>query len=137
MVRQDEGISAHRRCCRFGNGGWCGDGYTDRASQHRRLRQQHDHYNLVGVPMGLLTWVGKPFGLLSGPWRAFFGMSTTSGETVTYEHAMQLDAVWACVNLISNAVKTLPCNVYKGDGVDVDYENPLYELLHDLPNLDD
>jgi len=87
--------------------------------------------------MGLLTWVGKPFGLLSGPWRAFFGMSTTSGETVTYEHAMQLDAVWACVNLISNAVKTLPCNVYKGDGVDVDRENPLYELLHDLPNLDD
>ncbi|MFC0245814.1 phage portal protein [Falsochrobactrum ovis] len=87
--------------------------------------------------MGLFSWVGKPFGLLSGPWRAFFGMSTTSGETVTYEHAMQLDAVWACVNLISNAVKTLPCNVYKGDGVEVDYENALYELLHDMPNLDD
>lgn len=87
--------------------------------------------------MGLMSWVGKPFGLLSGPWRAFFGMSTTSGETVTYDHAMQLDAVWACVNLISNAVKTLPCNVYKGDGVEIDRENQLYELLHDMPNLDD
>jgi HK97 family phage portal protein len=41
------------------------------------------------------------------------------------------------VNLISNAVKTLPCNVYKGDGVIMDIGNPLYELLHDMPNLDD
>lgn len=87
--------------------------------------------------MSLLSWVGRPFGLLTGPWRAFYGMSTTSGETVTYDHAMQLDAVWACINLIANALKTLPCNVYKGDGVEIDRENILFELLHDMPNLDD
>ncbi|MDX0014784.1 phage portal protein [Sinorhizobium meliloti] len=87
--------------------------------------------------MGLLQWIGKPFGLLSGPWRAYYGTETTSGETVTYDKAMQLDAVWACVNLIANSIKTLPCLVYKDDGVTVDRESQLYELLHDMPNFDD
>lgn len=87
--------------------------------------------------MGILQWLGVPFGLTEGPWRLFFGASTTSGETVTYEKAMQLDAVWACVNLISSTVGTLPCIVYKEDGVTVDKDSQLYELLHNLPNMDD
>ncbi len=87
--------------------------------------------------MGLWNWIGKPFNLLTGPWRAFYGSETTSGETVTYDKAMQLDAVWACVNLGANAVKTLPCLVYGADGVTVDSESVLYELLHDMPNVDD
>ncbi|ASJ59386.1 phage portal protein [Sinorhizobium meliloti] len=87
--------------------------------------------------MGLMQWIGRPFGLLSGPWRAYYGTESTSGETVTYDKAMQLDAVWACVNLIANSIKTLPCLVYKDDGVTVDRESQLYELLHDMPNFDD
>ncbi|OHV84165.1 phage portal protein [Rhizobium sp. LCM 4573] len=87
--------------------------------------------------MGILSWIGRPFGLTTGPWRAYFGTGTTSGETVTFETAMQLDAVWACVNLIANSVKTLPCIVYKEDGVTVDRDSQLYELLHDMPNIDD
>ncbi|HEU4985210.1 MAG TPA: phage portal protein, partial [Nitrososphaera sp.] len=85
-------------------------------------------------------WLGRPISLNgeSAPfWRGFFGLNTTSGETVTYDTAMQLDAVWACVNLIANSLKTLPCIVYKDDGVTVDKKSPLYDLLHDMPNMDD
>lgn len=83
-------------------------------------------------------WKGRPIKLTDGEfWRGFFGLGTTSGETVTIETALQLDAVWACVNLIRNAVIMLPCLVYKDDGVTVDKSSELYELLHDMPNLDD
>ncbi|TPJ86947.1 MULTISPECIES: phage portal protein [unclassified Mesorhizobium] len=90
--------------------------------------------------MGLFDrWLGRPIDLNadSAPfWRGFFGLGTTSGETVTFDTAMQLDAVWACVRLIGNSVRTLPCLVYKDDGVTVDKDNPLYEIMHDMPNLD-
>ncbi|QWK79100.1 phage portal protein [Ochrobactrum sp. BTU1] len=89
--------------------------------------------------MGFIDrWVGKPIKLTDGEfWRGFFGLGTTSGEKVTIETALQLDAVWACVNLIRNAVIMLPCLVYKEDGVTVDRDASLYELLHDMPNIDD
>jgi HK97 family phage portal protein len=70
-------------------------------------------------------------------WSGFFGARSTSGEEVTFDRAMQLDAVWACVNLISNAIGTLPCIVYGEDGVTPATDDPLYDLLHDLPNVDD
>lgn len=83
-------------------------------------------------------WSGRPIKLTDGEfWRGFFGLGTTSGEKVTIETALQLDAVWACVNLIRNAVIMLPCLVYKEDGVTVDRDASLYELLHDMPNMDD
>lgn len=91
--------------------------------------------------MGLFDrWLGRPIDLSaeSAPfWRGFFGSSTTSGEVVTMDTAMQLEAVWACVNLIQNAVGTLPCMVYGTDGVTVDKESELYELLHNMPNMDE
>ena len=41
-------------------------------------------------------WVGRPIKLTDGEfWRGFFGLGTTSGETVTIESALSLDAVWA------------------------------------------
>lgn len=91
--------------------------------------------------MGLLDrWFSKTIDLnaSSAPfWRGFFGASTTSGEVVTIDTAMQLDAVWACINLISNAAGTLPCVVYGEDGVTPAKDDGLYGILHDLPNLDD
>lgn len=89
--------------------------------------------------MGFLDrWRGVPIKLTDGEfWRGFFGLGTTSGEVVTIEKALQLDAVWACVNLIRNAVVMLPCLVYRADGVTVDTGSYLYEILHDMPNLDD
>lgn len=89
--------------------------------------------------MGLFDrWRGVSIKLTDGEfWRGFFGLGTTSGECVTMETALQLDAVWACVNLIRNAVIMLPCLVYKNDGVTIDKDSPLYDLLHDMPNMDD
>ncbi|OAM77708.1 phage portal protein [Devosia elaeis] len=83
-------------------------------------------------------WVGRPIKLTDGAfWRGFFGLGTDSGEVVTYDKAMALDAVWACVNLIANSVKTLPCVVYDKDGVTRATDDDLYDLLHDAPNIDD
>jgi HK97 family phage portal protein len=83
-------------------------------------------------------WVGKPIKLTDGEfWRGFFGLGTTSGETVDYEKALALDALWACTSLLSKTASTLPCIVYDKGGAEPATDNPLYELLHDLPNLDD
>lgn len=85
-------------------------------------------------------WLGRSIDLnaQSAPfWRGFFGAATNSGEVVNYDRALQLDAVWACIKLIANAVKTLPCNVYDETGTKVASDSPLYDLLHDMPNLDD
>lgn len=89
--------------------------------------------------MGLFDrWANRPIKLTDGAfWRGFFGLGTTSGETVTYDKALALDSVWACVNLISNSVKTLPCIVYDSTGVKPATGDPLYDLLHDAPNIDD
>jgi HK97 family phage portal protein len=39
--------------------------------------------------------------------------SETSATPVTFDSAMQLSAVWACVKLISETVASLPLNIYK------------------------
>lgn len=89
--------------------------------------------------MGFLErWTGRSIRLTDGGfWSGFFGSETNSGEKVTIESALSLDAVWACVNLVQNAAGTLPCIVYGGDGVTIDKNSPLYEILHDMPNMDD
>lgn len=50
---------------------------------------------------------------------------------------MQLDAVWACVRLISQTISTLPFPLYQkndqGQGT-VALAHPLYNILHDQPN---
>ena len=86
------------------------------------------------------SWLGKPIDLNASSepfWRGFFGASTTSGEVVTVDRALGLDAFWACASLIQDAIGTLPCVVYDADGVKPAKDDPLYELLHDLPNIDD
>lgn len=67
------------------------------------------------------------------------GGSSTSGEIVTDTSALALSAVWACVNLISGTISSLPLMVYrtKADGSrEVVKDHPLYKLLHDSPNYD-
>ena len=87
--------------------------------------------------MGLLDrWRGA-IGLADGGfWKAFFGLGTHSGEVVSVESALQLDAAWACAKLVSETVGTLPCMVYEKDGATVAVDHPLYEMLHDQPNYD-
>lgn len=86
------------------------------------------------------NWIGKPIDLNSSSepfWRGFFGASTTSGEVVTVEKALGLDAFWACASLIQDAIGTLPCVLYDADGIKPAKNEGLYSLLHDLPNIDD
>jgi len=52
--------------------------------------------------------------------------------------ALTLSAVWACVNLLSGTIASLPLMVYRdqaGKRV-VAYDHPLFYLLHDSPNGD-
>lgn len=67
------------------------------------------------------------------------GGSSYAGKTVTVDTAMQLDAVWACVRLLSEIIATLPLNLYRqqGDGKAVlARDHPLFRILHDMPNGD-
>lgn len=53
--------------------------------------------------------------------------------------ALGLAAVWACVNLLSGTIASLPLMVYRTDraGVrTVARDHPLYYVLHDSPNFD-
>lgn len=84
-------------------------------------------------------WLGRSIDLnaQSAPfWRGFFGSETTSGEVVNYDRAMQLDAVWACVRTIRDAISLLPCDVFENDEK-VSKDDELYVLLDKRPNMDD
>ena len=67
---------------------------------------------------------------------ALGGRLTASGERVSVEGAIGIDAVFACVQLIAGQGGSLPCVVYSGRGrqrsiADTD---PRYFLLHEEPN---
>lgn len=62
-----------------------------------------------------------------------------AGEIVTSNSVLGLSAVWACVNLLSGTIASLPLMVYRRDknGERVEArEHPLYRVLHDSPNYD-
>lgn len=61
-----------------------------------------------------------------------------AGEAVNGVSALGLDAVWACANLISGSISSLPFQVYRDqNGVRIaDRQHPLYRVLHDSPNYD-
>jgi phage portal protein BeeE len=71
-------------------------------------------------------------------WAQMFGDSESStGVAVTPETALRTAAVFACVNVISGTIGTLPARVYRrleGGGREQATEHPLYSLLHDAPN---
>jgi HK97 family phage portal protein len=67
------------------------------------------------------------------------GQTGDAGEPVTTHSALALSAVWACVNLISGTISSLPLMVYRAaaDGTrTVAKDHPLYRVLHDSPNFD-
>lgn len=59
------------------------------------------------------------------------------GRTVTPDSAMQLAAVYACVNILASSLAQLPLHVMRKDGKQVEpaRDHPLYYLLHDSPNF--
>lgn len=66
------------------------------------------------------------------------GQTADAGEIVTESSVMALSAVWACANLLSGTVSSLPLMVYrKVDGTrTAAKDHPLYRMLHDSPNFD-
>jgi HK97 family phage portal protein len=62
-----------------------------------------------------------------------------AGEIVTHDSAMALSSVWACANLITGTISSLPCQTFRTDASGfraVDKAHPLYAVLHDSPNYD-
>ena len=62
-----------------------------------------------------------------------------AGELVTESSVLALSSVWACVNLISGSISSLPLMVYgkaKDGSRVIAKDHPLYRLLHDSPNYD-
>lgn len=68
----------------------------------------------------------------------FRGQSET-GETITSRSAMQVSTVWACVNLISGTISSMPIDIVKWskDGVPEELpDHPLARILKHSPNFD-
>lgn len=65
-------------------------------------------------------------------------MVSESGVSVTPRAVLQVDAVWACVRLISETIATLPLSIYErtSSGKQVASNHPLHFVVHDQPNVD-
>jgi HK97 family phage portal protein len=78
----------------------------------------------------------KPKDTVGGSVPFLFGR-TTSGKVVNERTALTTTAVYACVRILSEAIASLPLHVYsykEGGGKNLEYDHPLYHLLHDQPN---
>ena len=66
------------------------------------------------------------------------GGATSSGEWITEAGALNIQAVYACVRVLSESLAALPVKVYRrtANGKEPAPEHPLYYLLHDEPNGD-
>ena len=61
-----------------------------------------------------------------------------AGENVTESSSLSLSAVWACTNLLSGTISSLPLLVYRevGGKREAAKDHPLYSVLHSSPNYD-
>lgn len=64
------------------------------------------------------------------------GSLVTGTASLNTDGALQISAVWACVDLLSRTIASLPLFVYEGDGGarKLARDNVLWQLLHDTPN---
>lgn len=89
--------------------------------------------------MNLKSWFGRRFGLTdAAPWSYFAGGSSASGKSVTDHSALQLATFWACVRLNSEAVSSLPLQMFEKDlkGGRNPVDHPLAEIIGESPNSD-
>ena len=95
--------------------------------------------------MGVLDWLGlqrkadvvKPLSLVNN--EGWYEPVPDAGEIVTETSALAVSAVWACANLISGTISSLPFQVFRrnADGYnEPNQRHPLYRVLHDSPNYD-
>lgn len=78
-------------------------------------------------------WRRSPVGDEAAP--PFEYAHTESGVAVTPATALKLSAVWACVNLRSATISSLPLHLRAADRSHA-VRHPLYAILHDSPNAD-
>lgn len=75
---------------------------------------------------------------LSDPYLGeFFGMQGRYGDGVNHQRASGLATAQACIGIISQALASVPLNLYRrseNGGRDRAVDHPLYAVLHDEPN---
>lgn len=100
--------------------------------------------------MGVFSWAGRLFrpteskALLpsvtdSALASTMGGGPGYAGEVVNSRSSMSLSAVWACANLVSGTISSLPFEIHRSnsDGFSsVDARHPLHRLLYESPNYD-
>ena len=91
----------------------------------------------MGILRGLFRTRDAPQNRTSGSSYSFFMGSAASGKHVNERTSMQMTAVYSCVRILSEAVASLPLNVYRyteNGGKEKAIDHTLYRLLHDEPN---
>lgn len=89
------------------------------------------------IPAAIKAWV-RSFTLRDAELYIDRTLANDAGATVTPKSAMQLDAVWACTRLISQAIGTLPLSIYErtATGKRLAPQHGLHFVIHDQPNVD-
>ena len=91
----------------------------------------------MSIFTGLFRSRDKPQNRTAGSNYSFFMGGSASGKQVNERTSMQMTAVYSCVRILSEAVASLPLNVYRytdTGGKEKAFDHPLYRLLHDEPN---
>ena len=91
----------------------------------------------MGILSGLFRTRDAPKNRTSGSSYTFFMGGSASGKRVNERTSMQMTAVSSCVRILSEAVASLPLNVYRyteSGGKEKAIDHSLYRLLHDEPN---
>ena len=86
---------------------------------------------------GLFRTRDAPKNRTSGSSYTFFMGGSASGKRVNERTSMQMTAVYSCVRILSEAVASLPLNVYRykeNGGKEKAIDHSLYRLLYDEPN---
>lgn len=66
------------------------------------------------------------------------GQPASSGVDVTIDSSLRVGTVFACIRVLGESVASLPLHVYRrldGGGKEKAPDHPLYEVLHDRPNV--
>lgn len=94
-----------------------------------------------------LTWLQKSArkwlgvdalsAVTGGNWMSWFAAPlSSSGIRINAERAMQIAAVWRCINIKADAIASMPLVLYErtGNGKERAATHPLWRVLHDAPN---
>ena len=90
----------------------------------------------MGIFSGLFRSRDKPQNSTAGSVYSFFMGSSSSGKRVNERSSMQMTAVYSCVRILSEAVASLPLQVYRytETGTEKAVDHTIYTLVHDEPN---